>query len=115
MLRFQAQDPPARLNTTKAAKGLPVGNDPSGQCKALQTPFSSAAGQSAQQTPLREVSVAQNTPAQTVKPTSMQNGAADPQANGVMQPKLAPKVLKKLLMANGISEAAAGKGMERGM
>ena len=75
--------------------------------EASATPFAAAQAQSAIKTPVQAAASAQQTP--------MQNGAATPKMDGFKEQKMEPEILKKLLMANGILEAAAEKGVQRGV
>ncbi len=69
------------------------------------TPFAAAQAQSAAGMPLQAAASAQQTPTQ--------NGVSTPPMNGVEEQKLEPVILKKLLVANGILEDAAEKGLQR--
>jgi hypothetical protein len=96
--------PQGRPDSAKTAAGQQNGS--ASVKEAFATPFAAAKAQSAIETPLQTAASAQRTP--------MQNGAATPKMNGVKEQKVEPEILKKLLVANGILEAAAEKGVQRG-
>ncbi len=105
---MQAKEPLSGAETIKGAALPQDGKENNG--KDLQTPFAAPQQQSALRAPVQAAQFSQQTPIAPSRLTPMQNGAAVTQANGSMQ----PDVLKKLLMANGISEAAAARGMNIG-
>jgi len=105
---LQAKEPLSGAETIKGAALPQDGKENNG--KDLQTPFAAPQQQSTLGASLQAAQVSQQTPIAPSGLTAMQNGAAVTQANGSMQ----PDVLKKLLMANGISEAAAARGMNIG-
>lgn len=97
--------PQGRPDSAKTAAGQQNGS--ASVKEASATPFAAAQAQSAIETPIQTAASAQLTP--------MQNGAAAPKMNGVKERKVEPEILKKLLVANGILEAAAEKGVQRGV
>ena len=94
--------------------GAHGGTEPGAQ--VLQTPFAAAEEQSTLATPPQPVRLPSRMPRPPTPLSPLQNGVAAvaPQANGSMQPRLKPEVLRKLLLANGIPEAAAAMGSQRG-
>ena len=97
--------PQGRPDSAKTAAGQQNGS--ASVKEASATPFAAAQAQSAVETPLQTAASAQQTP--------MQNGAAIPKINAFKEQNMEPETLKKLLVANGILEAAAEKGVLRGV